>query len=215
MSLIEFENKRWRESPQKIVFRHKAALEFISGGKVLDLGCGDGLFMSMLKEKGVDCVGVDISPQAVNSCLEKGLNARLCNIESDDLPFDDDEFDVVVLLDNLEHLFYPDALIKKAKRVGRQIVISVPNFNSFPARIQVLLGGVPENNRPNKGHVYWFNYNVLKNILKDSNLKIVSLQINVFWGDRRFIGSIIKFLGRFFPNFFALSLVLMVDNERS
>lgn len=211
MSLIEFENKRWRESSQKIVFRHRVALEFISGGRILDLGCGDGLFMTMLKKKGVDCVGVDISPEAVNSCIEKGLDARLCNIESDSLPFVADEFDAVVLLDNLEHLFYPDALIEKAKRVGRQIIISVPNFNSLPARIQVLLGRVPENNRPNKGHVYWFNYNVLKNILKDSNLEIVEMRVNTFWENKIIIGVIMKKLAKLFPGLCALSFLIRTE----
>lgn len=51
MGVLKFENNRWAEGPQARVFRHDACLELIKEGTVLDLGCGDGLLLSLLSKK--------------------------------------------------------------------------------------------------------------------------------------------------------------------
>lgn len=202
MGIQKFENERWRKKNQQIVFRHREALKMIGSGKVLDVGCGDGLFLEMLKNNALE--GVDISIEGIKKCTEKGIKTCLCDFSKDRLPFFDNEFDYVVMLDILEHLYSPADLLKEAKRVSKKnIIISVPNFNSLPARIQMLLGKVPENNRDNKGHIYWFNLKVLKKMLKDSDLKIVDMKMNTFWE--------MNFLTKIFPSVFALSFMLRAE----
>jgi methionine biosynthesis protein MetW len=202
MSVKQFENKRWSEKSQGIVFRHRVAMRMMGGGSVLDIGCGDGLLLSMLKNNVSE--GIDISEEGVKKCLEKGMKATLCDFSKDKLPFEDNAFDYVVMLDVLEHVYAPQELLEEARRVSkRYIVISVPNFSSLPARIQMLLGKVPENNTPQKGHIYWFNLRVLCGMLEENDLKIVEMKMNTFWG--------MNFLTRMFPSLFALSFVLKVE----
>lgn len=180
MSVQRFEDERWRTTPQTPQFRHTEARKLVHDGTVLDIGCGDGLFLKMLKEKGITGEGLDVSPEAVAQCKRAGLAASVYSVD-EPLPFPDGAFDTVVLLDVLEHVYFPERLLAEAARVARKsVIISVPNFSSLPARLQVLRGKVPENNRPNKAHVYWFNHSVLMRVAEQARLAIRELRMNTF-----------------------------------
>ena len=153
----DFENKYWQTREQRIVFRHIAALEMVQKGPVLDVGCGDGLFLELLKKKGIRGVGLDKSEVAVSRVRAKGLEAEQLDFVLRPLPFPDNSFEVVVMLDVLEHLQEPAQLLSEAMRVGRSIVLSVPNFNALPFRIEVLRGKRPGCTKPKQGHIFWFN----------------------------------------------------------
>lgn len=207
-----FENRRWREGDQKLAFRHEQAIQLVEGPRVLDIGCGDGLFLRMVKEKGLNGSGVDFSEEGVKKCKEKGLDARVTDPTQGKLPFGDGEFDSVTLLDILEHLYVPEDLLHEAARLSKKnIIISVPNFSSFPARLQVLFGKVPENNRPNKGHVFWFNYVNLKKIITNEGLHISELRVNTVFEKVVVLGSTMRFLAKVFPSVFALSFVAKLE----
>lgn len=215
----DFENKRWIRDDQKIFFRHKAALDLIRGDSkgdtmsALDLGCGDGLLLSLLKEKGIIGKGLDISEEGVGKARAKGFDVSVFDFSSK-LPFPDNSFDVVISLDVLEHLYDPENLLKEARRVSKgSVIISVPNFNSLPARIQVLFGIAPENNRPNKGHIYWFNYSVLEKIVRESHLVIKELRVNTIMEDHFLAGYLFKSLAKIRPSLFALSFVVKLGKK--
>lgn len=211
MNVKQFENKRWRKDDQVICFRHKMALDMINTGTVLDLGSGDGLFLSLLKQKGIAGEGLDVSEDGVLKTQKKGLEASVANF-TDKIPFKDNAFDTVVMLDLMEHLYTPEALLKEAVRVSKKsIIIGVPNFNSLPARIQVLLGRVPENNRPGKGHVHWFNYGILVSMLSGCNLVVVQIETNTFFQRMPVIGLITRSLAFVFPGLFGLSFVVKAE----
>ena len=101
MSVKQFEDKRWAKDSQVISFRHEAALSMVDQGKVLDIGSGDGLFLSLLKQKGIEGEGLDISEEGVAKTRAKGLTASLFDF-NDPIPFADNTFDPVVMLDVLE-----------------------------------------------------------------------------------------------------------------
>lgn len=209
----DFENKRWRGGDQTLEFRHTQTVDMVENGqKVLDIACGDGLLMSALKKNGAVVSGVDISEEAVRKCKEKGLDVSVVDIATEKLPFGNDTFNTVTMLDVLEHLYAPEILLREAVRVSKKdIIISVPNFNSLPARLQVLLGKVPENNRPNKGHVFWFNYQILKKMASDAGLNFSDIRVNTIWGNYFLIGGIMKSLAQIFPSLFALSFVVQLE----
>lgn len=211
MSVRDFENKRWQESPQKIEFRHRACLDLVTDGTVLDIGCGDGLLLSLLREKGIESTGVDISIKAVEHCRAIGFTTIEHSLDNP-LPFADNSFDTVVLLDVLEHVYEPLSVLLEARRIARtRVIVGVPNFSSLPARAQTLLGKVPENNRSNKGHIYWFNWFVLRSLVAHGNLRILKTRTNVLWESKPILGSLMRALAVALPNFFALSFVTQCE----
>lgn len=211
MSVTQFENNRWSQDVQKPEFRHTASLELIIEGPVLDIGCGDGLFMTMLHEKGIESEGLDLSSVAVAHAKEKGQVASVCDFTTQPLPYPDKSFPVVCALDVLEHVYDPESLLTEMARVAKEgIVISVPNFSSFPARIQTLMGKTPENNRPNKGHVYWFTYSVLQELIHKTGGEIVELKVNGIWEHVFIMGHVLKYLAKTFPSLFGLSFVVRI-----
>lgn len=198
-----FEDERWRSFSQPQEFRHAAALALITEGPTLDIGCGDGLLLGLLKERGIAAQGADISGEAVRQCMARGLVAHVYDPVRP-LPYADGSFETVVLLDVLEHVYEPESLLREAARVAHtDVIVGVPNFSSLPARMQVMRGLVPENNQPNKGHVYWFNKRVLDRVARDAGLTEVELRMNTF----RPFTSLPQWLVRVFPNALALSFV--------
>jgi len=114
----------------------------------------------------------------------------------------------VVLLDVLEHLYQPPNILQEARRVAKEVVVAVPNFNSLPARLQTLLGRVPENNLAKKGHIYWFNLDVLQKMLKETGWQIMETKNNTFFERYFLLKNIFRFLAEVFPNLIALSFVI-------
>ncbi len=209
MNVKDFENNRWSHEDQKLCFRHRATLSMIDSGTVLDLGSGDGLLLSLLKKKGIYGKGLDISENGLAKAREKGLDVAVFDF-SNKLPFADNTFDTVTMLDLLEHLYDPEFLLKEACRVSKKsIIVGVPNFSSLPARIQTLLGNVPENNQPKKGHIFWFNYDILKSMLHKVGLEIIRIKKNTFFESIPLIGHVTYLLSNFFPNLFSLSFVVL------
>ncbi len=114
-----------------------------SGGRILDLGCGDGRTSGpWLRDQGFQYVGVDVSKNAVGEARELGLEAHLID-DAGTLPFESDTFDAIVCIEVLEHLFEPNHAVAEAYRVlrpGGVLVASVPNVAYWRRRID-LLGG--------------------------------------------------------------------------
>lgn len=219
MSVVTFENERWTLDDQKISFRHREALSLISGISdgsnltLLDIGCGDGLLLSLVKEKGIAAKGLDLSEKGVEKALAEGLDATVFDA-TDQTPFPDNTFDIVVMLDVLEHLYTPEELLKEAMRVSKRwIIVGVPNFSSIAARLQVLRGVVPENNRPNKGHVYWFNYAVLRSLIRDAGISLRETRVNTIFQNHFLFGTVFRLLSQIAPGLFALSFIVQLEKD--
>jgi len=209
----DFENKYWQTREQRIVFRHIAALEMIERGPALDVGCGDGLFLELLKKKGIEGKGLDKSEVAVNKVRQKGLEAEQFDFVLKPLPFSDNSFAMVVMLDVLEHLQEPRQLLSEAKRVGKSIVLSVPNFNALPFRIDVLLGKKPSCMKIKQGHRFWFSYKVLKRMIQKQGLKIDCLKVNSFFSRWPLLRHSAKGLAKIWPSLFALNFVVRLSRK--
>jgi methionine biosynthesis protein MetW len=207
LSVERFQNSQW-EKLNELNFSKRTILDMVKSGSVLDIGCGDGLLLEHLKNNGLVVSGIDISSTAINICKERGLDCIHGDI-SERLPFEDNLYDDVLLIDVLEHLFQPLDVLKEAERVSKKyVLISVPNFVSLPARIQVFLGNVPENNTPRDGHVYFMTLSVINSLLEKAGLKTEEIIVNTFWEKIPIIGQLMGVLKKVFPSLFALSFII-------
>ena len=105
-------------------------LKGVSGKEVLDVGCGEGSLLRMLRDKGNRVFGIDASDTGRKSCLAKGIDCAVIDISSEEFPFKDGSFDVVLCLETLEHLENPHHCVWEIKRVlkeGGLFIVSIPN----------------------------------------------------------------------------------------
>ncbi len=120
----------WYLSKDPMVFVSDNLIEFVrerAGKKILDLGCGVGGYSRRLEELGFELVAADINPQYVE--VARGLGLETVVLETGKpLPFADNEFDTVIMLEVLEHLADPGSLVGEAARVtSDNLLITVPN----------------------------------------------------------------------------------------
>ena len=118
-----------------------------SGSTVLDLGCGDGTLMKMLKNKNVHASGIDISEDNIVKCLEKGLSVIQGDIDEGLHEYPDKSYDYVILNQTLQSTEKPDYVIREMLRVGKKIVVSFPNFAYWKVRFYLMFcGKMPKSN---------------------------------------------------------------------
>jgi len=202
-----FEDRRWSERNQELVWRHKLALELVLDEPVLDVGGGDGLFLSLLREqRGFTRLSLlDVSPVAVEKARSKGLESQVVDITKP-FPFPDRSFGTACALDVLEHLYDPGATLKEMARVAEWVVFVVPNFHYWKDRFKMLIGQVPFQCKPKRGHVHWFNHSNLQAMLAEHGLQIDSFVCGGFVR----LGPVGGWLARWHSNLFAHSFALRV-----
>jgi methionine biosynthesis protein MetW len=122
---------------------------------LLDLGCGDGSFLEFIRAKrDVKPYGVEITDSAVLACVQKGLNIIQQDLEGGLALFEDQSFDTVVLSQTLQTIHQTEWILREVVRVGKQCVVSFPNFGHWSHRYAVALGRMPVS----KSLPYeWFN----------------------------------------------------------
>jgi len=116
------------------------------GAKVLDLGCGSGELLQLLKTtKNVQGRGVEINNDNLIKCIEKGLSVFQGDIDEGLKEYQDKSFDYVILNQTLQWTHRPEYVIQEMLRVGRKVVISFPNFAYWKVRSQLFfLGKMPK-----------------------------------------------------------------------
>ncbi|MDM8537615.1 methionine biosynthesis protein MetW [Desulfobacterales bacterium HSG17] len=112
------------------------------GSRVLDLGCGNGdLLYNLAMQKQVRGSGIEINEDDVAACIEKGISVLQGDIDSELSDFPNDAFDYVILSQTLQQVFSPARVIKQMLRIGKQGIVSFPNFSHWRVRLQLLLTG--------------------------------------------------------------------------
>jgi methionine biosynthesis protein MetW len=114
------------------------------GSQVLDVGCGDGSLLHHLKEaKQAHVYGVELADDKVLACAQKGLNVVQQNLEGGLALFEDQSFDKVILSQTLQTIHQTARILSEIARVGKECVVSFPNFGHWSHRSAVLLGRMP------------------------------------------------------------------------
>ena len=110
--------------------------------KVLDLGCGDGQLLKILKEKnGTKGYGVDNNIDNIKKSLKNNVNVLQIDLDTGLSEFNSNSFDYVVLAQSLQVIKKPKLLIDEMLRIGNEIIVSFPNMGHWSSRLNLLFDG--------------------------------------------------------------------------
>ncbi|MEY4625710.1 MAG: hypothetical protein RL061_1235 [Pseudomonadota bacterium] len=112
--------------------------------QVLDVGCGDGSLLEYLKtHKNAHVYGVELADDKVLACAQKGLNVVQQNLEGGLALFEDNSFDTVILSQTLQTIHQTARILSEIARVGKECIVSFPNFGHWSHRAAVISGRMP------------------------------------------------------------------------
>ena len=179
------------------------------GDRVLDLGCGDGMFLRSLKQQQkASVLGVEIDQDSIVRCIGNGVPViqRDLNSELDFIP--EQSFDLAVLSHTLQETRRPDLLLKQIVRIGKKAAVSVINFGHWRCRMQVAFSGrMP---RSTQMPFQWYDTpNIHFCTLKDFRELCAGLNISIL-AEYPIPGRFPK-LTRLFPNTFATVCVFILE----
>jgi len=112
------------------------------GSRVLDLGCGEGTLLSMLRDtKQVVGIGIEKNEAKAIACIEKGLTVLQGDISTEVKDYNDNAFDYIILSQTLQQVYEPAQLLHRLLRIGRRVIVSFPNFSHWRSRLHLLVKG--------------------------------------------------------------------------
>ena len=171
--------------------------------KVLDLGCGDGSLLNDLrKEKSASGLGIEIDAEKIKSCLKKGISVIEQDIDSGLENFGNQSFDYVVMSQSIQALKKPEVALEEIVRIGKECIVSIPNFANIKCRLQLFFKGqmpvssaLPHDwySTPN---LHLCSLEDFEKLCKKSNIKIVERKLSKINGEE-------SILMRLLPNLFS------------
>ncbi len=178
--------KIWKEKIELeddfLVNRQREALKEIgSGHRFLDIGCGDGLFSSMVRRNYDHVYGIDGSATALQKMKTNGGGIPiLADLDGGFLPIADKVMDLVSCLDVIEHVFDPEKLIAEVYRVLKKngvFILTTPNIRFIDHIRSILIKGqFPKTSHDefcyDGGHIHYFTFKDISKLLEKAGFKI-------------------------------------------
>jgi 2-polyprenyl-3-methyl-5-hydroxy-6-metoxy-1,4-benzoquinol methylase len=180
-TVTEYNNTRTFTYEMRESRLRKAArlIEKLQPGHLLDIGCSNGTWGAHWISQGWRVSGADIDHKHVEEARTRGLDAHICDLNSQSLPFPNECFDLVFAGEVIEHLVDTDSFLSEVARCtkpGGHVLITTPNLASFENRVRLLLGIYPNwlnYNLQGSGHVRGYTPRVLKGQLKMHGLTTI------------------------------------------
>jgi len=197
--------------------RRKGILSLLGsyeGKKILDVGCGMGHLGRILKEN-TQCIvdGIDISEDAIRNASDVLDSSYVADLEHGNLPdaLVQSTYDVIVISEVLEHLFYPEKILSKISHLctkDTKVIVTVPNILFIKNRIRILFGSFEyaESGLMDRGHIHFFSWKSLGEMIRSEHFKMIHTQHN-------FPMRFTKILGRVFPGVFAKQFIISLQYE--
>lgn len=179
--------------------------------RVLDLGCGDGSLLQKLnRENSCDGLGIEIDPDSITECIAKGIPVVEQDLNKGLGNFQDNSFDIVVMAHALQTLRSPHLVIDEMLRVGKECIVTFPNFAHWRCRIHLgQHGRMPVSrfmpfqwyNTPN---IHFCTIKDFEDLCEEKNICIL---------DRAYVGhdSSETWLGQLAPNLFGVTAVYHIS----
>lgn len=196
----------------------------VSLKQILDAGCGDGRLASYFVTKGFEVSGLDANEEAVNAARKTGIDAYVADLENE-WPQMSDTFDVVLLLDVLEHVTDPSFVLNETRRVLREdghVIVAFPNHFDIRQRFEMLIGNgiVHWSHKKYKdakavsyGHVRFLRAQELLGLFREQGFAPLAVQYNFMGGGlvpRRLLPAFLRrFLLQTWPNLFSGKFVVL------
>ena len=112
------------------------------GTRVLDIGSATGeLLQYLVQEKQVDGRGIELSQDGVNQCVARGLSVIQGDADNDLAEYPDQSFDTVILSRTLQAVHQPREVLLELLRIGKQAIVTIPNFGQWHVRFSLLTRG--------------------------------------------------------------------------
>lgn len=154
------------------------------GSRILDLGCGDGTLLKFLIDtKQVQGYGLEIDAEQINTCIDKGLNVIEQNLDRGLGNFADKSFDTVLMTQALQTLHFPHLVLDEMLRVGKECIVTFPNFGHWKARFHLATRGrMPVSdllpyewyNTPN---IHFCTFKDFEVLCRERNIKVIHRQV--------------------------------------
>lgn len=182
MAELEAGELKYQKSKSRDYQRHPQwdlEIEAISelmgdGSKVLDVGCGDGTFLSLLSENWQKS-GVELNPERAKEAKTKGIDVTTCDILDADFS---QQFDLITMYEVIEHLYRPAEVLRKARSMLTDdglLVISTPDSDSAIARLR----GSSWWSYHYPPHISFFGHLSFENVIKECGFRIVKRRFGI------------------------------------
>jgi len=179
------------------------------GSRVLDLGCGDGAFLDRLQQtRHVRGLGLELDPLNLIAATQLGVDIVQQDMDQGLDNFPDASFDVAILAHALQVLNRPDRVLRDMVRIGREAVVTFPNFGHWRCRLHLGLHG-----RMPVSEVLPYSWYDTPNIhfctVRDFEALCGTLNIDII--DRDIVsGPAMQLFKHWFPNLFGSTAIFRI-----
>lgn len=231
MDFVRFYDAYWQDKGDKVDRRRLELLaqHVVAGDRVLQVDCGPGWLPEMLIARGAHVIATDLSGVAVEKAQARGVDARQFDIDAGPLPFESEQFDIVICDSQLEHRFDTEHALDEMTRVvkpGGRLILLLPNTAHWRMRLWLLGGRFPYlvNTPTDPLHLRFFTLPDMRQMLAGRGLMVertdgsASLWVKELypgWLRSGYPASLYTRLARRWPSLFARDFIVVARKGAS